>query len=90
MKKCLKKICDCLVPDDVFKCLKINVLTLTMRQPDDFTQEEFKKLDKKILDKYICHSQSEKSKVDTKYSAQIKHYQKHQSHLLMPKNNLEQ
>jgi hypothetical protein len=76
MKKCLKKICDCLVPDDVFKCLKINVLTLTMKQKEDFTEEEFKKLDKKISDTYICRSQYEKYREDTKYSAQQKPYQK--------------
>jgi hypothetical protein len=76
MKKCLKKICDCLVPEDVFKCLNITCVSLTMKQPEDFTQEEFKKLDKKISDTYICRSEYVKYKGDTKYSAQLKPYQK--------------
>ena len=76
MKKCLKKICNCKVPEDVFKCLNITCVSITMRQPDEMTQEEFKKLDKKILDKYICHSQSKKLKEDTKYSVQLEPYQK--------------
>jgi hypothetical protein len=76
MKKCLKKICDCLVPEDVFKCLNIACVSITMRQSDEMTQEEFKKLDKKISDTYICRSQYEKYREDTKYSVQQEPYQK--------------
>ena len=73
MKKCLKKICDCLVPDDVFKCLKIACVTLTMKQPEDFTQEEFKKVDKKISDTYTNYKDHKK---DIKYNNIVKHYLK--------------
>jgi len=63
MKRCVKKVCDCLKPMDVFRCLKINVVSLDIYKQEasevhmfgdkKMSQEDFKKIDKHIEDNYI-------------------------------------
>ena len=49
MNRCIKRVCDCIRPDQVFKCLKLNVITIDFHSGN----VELKMNDKKNKKKYI-------------------------------------
>jgi len=49
MNRCIKRVCDCVKPDQVFKCLKLNVITIDFHSGN----VELNMIDKKNKKKYI-------------------------------------
>jgi hypothetical protein len=50
MNRCIKRVCDCIRPDQVFKCLKLNVITIDFHSGNVELKMNDKKNKKKCID----------------------------------------